>query len=120
MKRFLVAALCLMPSVSYASGDIYERAYKAEACEIKSDKKVGECASFDYVLKVDYRKRIVAINIFHEGNFKGNTVLQFCNFFDAQNWNCPDGKGHVSYSNGALIMKVVPEVMTLKFTQVAK
>lgn len=120
MKHLLVTAMCLMPSVSYANGDIYERSYKAEACEVKSDKKVGECTTVDWILKVDHSKRMVVINIHHEGEFKGNTVLKLCDFFDAQNWKCPDGKGYVSYSNGALVMKVVPEEVTLKFTQVPK
>jgi hypothetical protein len=119
--RFSTYAFLLLatfPQVSFADGDKYERKYKVEACELIHDKKFGNCATLDYILKVDYRKRIVAMGIYHQGEFKGNIVLQGCNFFDAENWYCPDGAGSVSYASGALLMKVQPEVMTLKFTQV--
>ncbi len=119
VKKLSVCLLLLAsPLISSAENEKYERKYKVEVCE-KSDKgKIGECKTLDYVLKVDYGRRNVAMNIYYKGEFGGNAVLKGCDFFDAQNWNCSDGSGNVAYANGDLRMKVVPELMTLKFTLV--
>jgi hypothetical protein len=114
----VIFALASVPLMSYAGEQKYERKYTAEVCEKTKQGKVGECQKLDYVLKVDYSKKNVAINIYHKGEFMGNTVLQFCKFFDAETWNCPDGSGYVAYSQGELRMKVVPDEMTVKFTRV--
>lgn len=107
----------LLPLSSYADGDNYEGRYAVEACEPASDKKSKKCVTLDYVVKVDYRKRIVAMSFYHQGEFKGNTILQGCDFFDAQNWQCSDNTGSVSYANGALLMQFKSAGVTIKITQ---